>query len=63
MTVFALREALAGIGEGGAASVEAVGIVVRRLRERLAESQVIVSRARFHLLAVIANPFRDYDGA
>lgn len=28
MAVFALRKALAGIGEGGAALVEAVGVVV-----------------------------------
>lgn len=33
MAVFALREALTGIGEGGAAAVEAVGVVVGRLEK------------------------------
>jgi hypothetical protein len=66
MTVFSLWKALAGIGEGGAAAVEAVRIVVGGLDQAgmLNRLQWLIRTSEndpTHLFAMIADPFRNDD--
>lgn len=64
MAVVILGEALAGIGEGGTAAVEAVGVV----EGGLSNGQIyyitvfLFEKGGSHLVAMIADPFWDRDG-
>ena len=73
MAVFTLRETLAGIGQGGAAAVQTIGVMVGRLCKmqkdvsfHLAfrhERMPVAWKSEIYLLAVIADPSRDDDCA
>lgn len=62
MAVLRLGKVLTGLGEGGTATVEAVGVVEGRLgRWRISLPLFVIGRKKY-LLAVVVDPVRDHDG-